>query len=88
VNIRCLCFQDLTWYSDNLPFSYVILFLHSLICHYIYENRSWHTYSYALGFLWKNRCDKSSLFGTCILLHSDTLYTTSQPLKWLSVLHG
>jgi hypothetical protein len=23
----------------------------------MYENRSWHTYSYALGFLCKNRCD-------------------------------
>jgi hypothetical protein len=35
----------------------MILFLYSLICHYMYENRFCHTYSYALGFLWKNRCD-------------------------------
>jgi hypothetical protein len=26
----------------------------------MYENKSGHTYSYALGFLWKNRCDMSS----------------------------
>jgi hypothetical protein len=41
-------------------FSYVILFLYSLICHYMYETWSWHAYSYALGFLWKNRCDRSA----------------------------
>jgi hypothetical protein len=51
-------FPGLSINSDNLPFSYVILFLYSLICHYMYENRSWHTYSYALVFLWKNRCDR------------------------------
>jgi hypothetical protein len=27
--------------------------MYSLRCHYMYENKSWHTYSYALGFLWK-----------------------------------
>jgi hypothetical protein len=53
-------FPRLSVNSDNLPFSYVILNCYSLICHYMYENKSWHTYSYALGFLWKNRCDIDS----------------------------
>jgi hypothetical protein len=43
--------------SDNLPFSYVILLMYSLICHYMHEIWSWHAYRFALGFLWKNRCD-------------------------------
>jgi hypothetical protein len=38
-------------------FLYVILFLYSLICHYMHETWSWHAYRFALGFLWKNRCD-------------------------------
>jgi hypothetical protein len=38
-------------------FLYVILFRYTLICHYMNETWSWHAYSYALGFLWKNRCD-------------------------------
>jgi hypothetical protein len=46
-------FPGLSVNSDNLPLSYVIMFLYSLICHYMYENRSFHTYSYAFGFLWK-----------------------------------
>jgi hypothetical protein len=50
-------FPGLSVNSDNLPFSYVILFLYSLICHYMHENWSWHAYRFALGFLWKNRCD-------------------------------
>jgi hypothetical protein len=50
-------FPGLSVNSDNLSFSYVILFLYSLICHYMHETWSWHEYSYALGFLWKNRCD-------------------------------
>jgi hypothetical protein len=41
-------------------FLYVILFLYTLICHYMHETWSWHAYSYALGFLWKNRCDNQS----------------------------
>jgi hypothetical protein len=48
---------------DNLPFSYVILFLYSLLCHYMHETCSWHAYSYALGFLWKNRCDTNHRLG-------------------------
>jgi hypothetical protein len=38
----------------------VILFLLFTYVNYINENRSWHTYSYALGFLWKNRCDNGA----------------------------
>jgi hypothetical protein len=38
-------------------FLYVILFLYTLICHYMHETWSWYTYRFALGFLWKNRCD-------------------------------
>jgi hypothetical protein len=56
-------------------FYYVILFPYSLICHYMDDNRSWHTYICALGFLWKNRCDtqrdNNGDFGnlqTCLLL--------------------
>jgi hypothetical protein len=32
-----LRFQDLSVNSDNLPFSYVILFLYTLICHYMHD---------------------------------------------------
>jgi hypothetical protein len=51
-------FPGLSVNSDNLPFPYVILFLYSLICHYMHETWSWHAYRYALGFLWKIRCDR------------------------------
>jgi hypothetical protein len=35
----------------------VILFLYTLLCHYMHETWSWHAYRYALGFLWKIGCD-------------------------------
>jgi hypothetical protein len=55
---RSLRFQDLSVNSDNLPFSYVILFLYTLICHYMHDTWSRHAYRFVLGFLWKNRCDR------------------------------
>jgi hypothetical protein len=51
-------FLGLSVNSDNLPFSYVILFLYTVICHYMHETWSWHAYMFALGFLWKNKCDR------------------------------
>jgi hypothetical protein len=39
----------------------VILFLLFTYVNYVHENWSWHAYRFALGFLWKNRCD--SLLG-------------------------
>jgi hypothetical protein len=33
-DVWSLRFQDKAQYSDNLPFSYVVLFLYTLICHY------------------------------------------------------
>jgi hypothetical protein len=40
----------------------------------MYENRSWHTYSYALAFLWKNRCDtKIPASGLILVSHSGFL---------------
>jgi hypothetical protein len=36
----------------------------------MYENRSWHTYSYALGFLWKNRCDIHHIHSRRATTHS------------------
>jgi hypothetical protein len=56
-DVWSLRFQDKAYISDNLSFSYVILFMYSLICHYMHETWSWHAYRFALGFLWKNRCD-------------------------------
>jgi hypothetical protein len=50
-------FPGLSVISDNLCFSYVILFLYTIICHYMHETWSWHAYGYALGFLWKSGCD-------------------------------
>jgi hypothetical protein len=47
-----------------LLFSYVILFLYTLICHYMHETWSWHAYSYALGFLQKIGCDSYSRCNT------------------------
>jgi hypothetical protein len=51
-------FPGLSVNSDNLPFPYVILFLLFTYVNYMHENRSWHAYRFALGFLWKNRCDR------------------------------
>jgi hypothetical protein len=50
-------FPGLSVNSDNLPFSYVILFLLFTFVSYMHETWSWHAYRFALGFLWKNRCD-------------------------------
>jgi hypothetical protein len=50
-------FPGISVNSDNLSLSYVILFLYSLICHYMHETWSWHAYRYALGFLRKIGCD-------------------------------
>jgi hypothetical protein len=54
-------FLGLSVNSDNLPFSYVILFLLFTYVNYMHENWSWHAYRFALGFLWKNRCDTRHL---------------------------
>jgi hypothetical protein len=59
-------FPGLSVNSDNLSLSYVILFLYTLLCHYMHETWSWHAYRYALGFLWKNKCD-TLLIGGCRL---------------------
>jgi hypothetical protein len=53
-------FPGLSVNSDNLPFSYVILFLLFTYVNYMHETWSWHAYRFALGFLWKNRCDRVS----------------------------
>jgi hypothetical protein len=50
-------FPGLSVNSDNLPFSYVILILLFTYVNYMHETWSWHAYRFALGFLWKNRCD-------------------------------
>jgi hypothetical protein len=36
-DVWSLRFQDFSVNSDNLSFSYVILFLYSLLCHYMHE---------------------------------------------------
>jgi hypothetical protein len=51
-------FPGLSVNSDNLPFSSVILFLLFTYVNYMHENWSWHAYRFALGFLWKKRCDR------------------------------
>jgi hypothetical protein len=56
-------FPGLCVNSDNLPFSFVILFLYSLICHYMHETWASHAYGFALGFLRKIECDTHSLGG-------------------------
>jgi hypothetical protein len=56
-DVCSLRFQNLSVNSDNLPFSYVILFLYTLICHYVHETWSWHAYRFALSFLRKIGCD-------------------------------
>jgi hypothetical protein len=61
-------FPGLSVNSDNLFLSYVILFLYALLCHYMHETWSWHAYRFALGFLWKNRCDMN--VAPCGLLRS------------------
>jgi hypothetical protein len=50
-------FTGLSVNSDNLPFSYVILFLLFTFVSYMHETWSWHAYRFTLGFLWENRCD-------------------------------
>jgi hypothetical protein len=50
-------FIGLSVNSDNLSFSYVILFLLFTYVSYMHETWSWHAYRFALRFLWKNRCD-------------------------------
>jgi hypothetical protein len=39
-DVWSLRFQDLSVNSDNLSFSYMILFLCTLICHYMHETWS------------------------------------------------
>jgi hypothetical protein len=46
-------FPGLSVNSDNLSFSYVILFLLFTYVSYMHETWSWHAYRFALGFLWK-----------------------------------
>jgi hypothetical protein len=48
-------FPGLSVNSDNLPFSYVILFLLFTYVNYMHENWSWHAYRFALGFPWKKQ---------------------------------
>jgi hypothetical protein len=58
-------FPGLSVKSDNLPFSYMILFLLFTFVNYMHETWSWHAYRSALGFLRKNRCDTTD--HTCTL---------------------
>jgi zona occludens toxin (predicted ATPase) len=51
-------FPRLSVNSDNIIFSYVILFLLFTYVRYMHETWSWHAYRFAIGFRWKNRCDR------------------------------
>jgi hypothetical protein len=68
-------------------FVYVILFLYTLICHYMHETWSWHAYSYALGFLWKYRCDtrppKSVIYSCQCGFIRETCLDSSSLIDWL-----
>ena len=60
-----LRFQDKLYNSDSLLFVLIFFVILLLIIHfYMYETRSWHTYSYAFGFVLKIGCDTSG-HGVC-----------------------
>ena len=57
-----LRFQDRLYNSDNLLFVVILFYVILLLiihlwCLYMYETWSWHTYSYAFGFVLKTGCD-------------------------------
>jgi hypothetical protein len=57
-------FLGLSVNSDNLPFSYVILFLLFTYVNYMHETWSWHAYRFALGFLLKTGVTHSKKIAT------------------------
>jgi hypothetical protein len=77
-------FPGLSVNSDNLPFSYVILFLLFTYVNYMHENWSWHAYGFALGFLQKVRCDTFSLF----LKTTSECFSSIAAAAWLELTLG
>ena len=70
-----LRFQDKLHNSDSLlfvliPFYVILLLIIHLWCLYMYETLSWHTYSYAFGFVLKTGCDMTSQSNQMSLLSS------------------
>ena len=64
--IWSLRLQDKLYNSDNLLFVVILFYVILLLiihlwCLYMYETWSWHTYSYAFGFLLKTGCDRSGI---------------------------
>ena len=66
------CFQDKLYNSDSLLiililFYVILLLIIQLWCLYTYGTWSWHTYSYAFGFILKTGCDINTAFANAFL---------------------